>query len=204
MTETVAQNRKLQTVTLWLDPVCPFSWNTARWLTAAAEQAGFEIDWQFMNLAVLNSGRELAPPLQARMNDSRQIGRLMTALSNELGPGIARRAYIAFAQQYFDYSTAVDEELVAHIAQVVGSRHVSAAALNDASLDGAVAESHQRSQDALGETGGSPLLSIDGNTVFGPVFTAVPADHETMVVFDAVTALIHTPQFSQLQRPRTH
>ena len=41
-------------VTLWLDPVCPFSWNTARWLRSVAQTAGFDVDWQLMSLAVLN------------------------------------------------------------------------------------------------------------------------------------------------------
>lgn len=49
-------------LTLWLDPVCPFSWNTARWLHAVAEKAGWAIDWRLMSLAVLNEGRELPPP----------------------------------------------------------------------------------------------------------------------------------------------
>lgn len=204
MAKTEGQDQIPSAVTLWLDPVCPFSWNTARWLTVAADQAKFEIEWRFMNLAVLNAGKELPAPQQARMNDSRQVGRLMTALHNELGPDALGQAYLAFAQRYFDDSAAVDDELVQHVAQAVGARDVSAAALRDATLDEAVAESHQRSQDALGETGGSPLLTIDGHTVFGPVLTDVPADEATLAVFDAVTALIRTPQFSQLHRPRAH
>ncbi|MGA8124133.1 MAG: hypothetical protein WB967_07895, partial [Mycobacterium sp.] len=78
---------------LWLDPVCPFSWNTARWLTAAADKAGFDIEWRLMSLAILNEGRELPPPQRARMEDSRQVGRLMAALHDELGAGLMGRAY---------------------------------------------------------------------------------------------------------------
>jgi hypothetical protein len=191
-------------VTLWLDPVCPFSWNTARWLAAAADKAGFDIDWRLMNLATLNEGRELPPPQQARMHDSRKIGRLMVALRGELGASAIAKAYFAFGHRYFDDSAAVDSELVQHVAGVVGARQVTAAALADASLDPAVLESHRASQKALGETGGSPLITIDGHTVFGPVLTTVPAPDKTLAVFDAVAALVLTPQFSQLHRPRNH
>jgi 2-hydroxychromene-2-carboxylate isomerase len=192
------------TVTLWLDPVCPFSWNTARWLTAAADKAGFDIAWRLMNLATLNEGRELPPPQQARMHDSQKVGRLMVALRGEVGADAMPKAYFAFGHRYFDQSAALSDELVDHVAAAVGAKHVSAAALTDASLDVAVKESHRASQEALGETGGSPLITIDGHTMFGPVFTSVPAPHATLTVLDAVATLVRTPQFSQLQRPRSH
>ncbi len=65
------------TVTIWLDPVCPFSWNTARWLKAVADKTGVVVDWRLMSLSVLNEGREMPPKQQARMHDSERIGRLM-------------------------------------------------------------------------------------------------------------------------------
>ena len=191
-------------VTLWLDPVCPFTWNTARWLHEAAGKAGFEIDWRLMNLAVLNEGRELPPVQSARMEDSRRIGRLMIALREELGSDGLVRAYFAFGRRYFDQSAAVDDALAEHVVREAGSRRVSAAALSDASLDAAVLQSHLASQEALGEEGGSPMLTVSGQTVFGPVLTSVPAADQTLAVLDAVTTLVLTPQFSQLQRPRKH
>lgn len=203
MTDRQLPDSSPRAVTLWLDPVCPFSWNTARWLTAAADKAGFDIDWRLMNLATLNEGRELPPPQQARMHDSRQVGRLMAALSGELGAGAMAKAYFVFGHRYFEQSAAVDDELVDHVAAAVGARRATAA-LTDASLDAEVKESHQASQEALGESGGSPLITIDGHTVFGPVLTTVPAPDKTLAIFDAVVTLVRTPQFSQLQRPRNH
>jgi predicted DsbA family dithiol-disulfide isomerase len=192
------------TVALWLDPVCPFSWNTARWLTAAADKAGFDIEWRLMNLATLNEGRELPEPQQARMHDSQQVGRLMVALRDELGADAIARAYFAFGHRYFDESATVDDELVEHVVAAAGAQHVTAAALSDVRLDAAVRDSHKASQEALGEATGSPLITIDGHTVFGPVLTSVPAPDKTSALFDAVATLVLTSEFSQLQRPRAH
>lgn len=94
-------------VRIWLDPVCPFSWNTARWLDTVAGQSGLLVDWQLMNLAVLNEGRELPPAQQARMDDSRQVGRLMTGIYHELGQRGLYAAYFAFGELYFDESVPV-------------------------------------------------------------------------------------------------
>lgn len=188
-------------VTLWLDPVCPFSWNTARWLRAVAEKTGLTVDWQLMSLAVLNEGRELPPPQQARMRDSQHIGRLMTAVMRDHGTSAWTAAYFAFGELYFDRSEPVSADLVAQVLTTVGARGAVAAAVSDESLDEVVRQQHQAGQDALGETGGSPILRIGEHTFFGPVLTG-PPDTDAVALFDAIATLAQTPQFSQLQRPR--
>lgn len=190
-------------VTLWLDPVCPFSWNTARWLRTVAERTGLTIEWQLMSLAVLNEGRELSPPQQARMRDSQQIGRLMAAVAREHGVAGLAAAYFAFGERYFDRSEPVDANLVAQVLMAAGARGATAAAVSDESLDESIRQQHQAGQDALGETGGSPILRIGEHTFFGPVLTALPDAQAATAVFDAVATLAATPQFAQLQRPRT-
>jgi hypothetical protein len=120
-------------VTLWLDPVCPYSWNTARWLCAVAEKTGLVIDWQLMSLAVLNEGRELPPAQQARMRDSLRVGRLMAAIAREHGTAGWTAAYFAFGERYFDRSEPVSADLVAHVLMAVGIGGATAAAVSDAS-----------------------------------------------------------------------
>jgi hypothetical protein len=71
------------------------------------------------------------------------------------------------------------------------------------SLDELLEHSHGAGQRALGEPGGSPILSIDGHAFFGPVLTAVPAAELTAALFDAVATLAATTPFAQLQRPRS-
>jgi hypothetical protein len=200
---SVDSGRAGSKVTLWLDPVCPFSWNTARWLRAVAEKTGLVVDWQLMSLAILNEGRELPPAQQAHMRDSRQVGRLMAAIAPERGTAGWTAAYFAFGERYFDRSEPVDDSLVAHVLTTVGVRDSSAAPSTDASLDELVRHSHQAGQDALGETGGSPILRIGGHAFFGPVLTALPDAETATALFDAVATLAAVPQFAQLQRPRT-
>jgi len=189
-------------VTLWLDPVCPFSWNTARWLDDVAEKTGSAIDWQLMSLAVLNEGRELPPAQQARMRDSLKVGRLMAAIAREQGTAGWTAAYFAFGERYFDRSEPLNDSLVAHVLTTAGVG-ATAVAMSNTSLDEFVREQHQAGQDALGETGGSPILRIDGHTFFGPVLTALPDAEAATALFHAVGTLAATPQFTQLQRPRT-
>ncbi|OBI40588.1 hypothetical protein A5707_09240 [Mycobacterium kyorinense] len=187
-------------MTLWLDPVCPFSWNTARWLRAIAEKTGVAVDWQLMSLAVLNEGRELPQPQQDRMRDSQRVGRLMAAIGRERGAGGWTAAYFTFGERYFDRSEPLNDSLVAHVLATAGS---AAKADADASFDELVRGSHEAGQEALGETGGSPILRIDGHTFFGPVLTALPDEQAATALFDAVATLAGITQFTQLQRPRT-
>ena len=190
-------------VTMWFDPVCPFSWNTARWLVKAGEAMDFDVDWQLANLAILNEGRELPPQQQARMADSLRIGRLMAAIRRDTGSAGLSAAYFTFGRHYFDDSPGVvDDALISQVIQSANADDVSPSALEDSSLDELVAKSHAAGQAALGETGGSPIVSLDGHAFFGPVLTAVPTDDQIVPLFTALATLATTSSFTQLQRPR--
>lgn len=189
-------------VTIWLDPVCPFSWNTARWLRAVADKTGVVVEWRLMSLAVLNEGKEMPPKQQARMLDSERVGRLMAAIRDQHGNEGFATAYFAFAERYLDRSEPVDDGLIGQVLETVKSWDVTSDVLSDSSWDQLVWRSHQAAQDALGETGGSPIVRINGHTFFGPVLTAPPEPEAVETLFDAVAALAAVPQFAQLQRPR--
>ncbi|WP_101953426.1 DsbA family protein [Mycobacterium intracellulare] len=203
MTHTRGDDRPRCEVTIWFDTVCPFSRNATRWLAAVAERTGWAIDWRLMSLTVLNEGRELPPPQQTRMRDSRQIGRLMAAIAREAGTAGRTAAYFAFGERYFERCEPVDADLVANVLTTVGAGGAAAVAVADDSLDESIRHQHQAGQDAPGETEGSPILRIDGRTFFGPVLTALPTPEMTTPLFDAVATLAATPHFTQLQRPST-
>lgn len=189
-------------VTIWFDPVCPFSWHTARWLNELAWEHELAIDWRLMSLAVLNEGRELPPPQQARMDDSRRIGRLMAAIREKHGAEAMAAAYFAFGERYLERSEALDDRLVAEVLGAVGCHDVDPGVMSDTAQDDLVQVSHQAGQNALGEIGGSPILQIDGKAFFGPVLSGPPEPEMRQALFDAVATLAAVPQFSQLQRPR--
>jgi 2-hydroxychromene-2-carboxylate isomerase len=169
MTDIDVAHSNATEVTMWFDPVCPFAWNTARWLTAAAEEAGFDIDWQLMNLAVLNEGREQPPGHQVR------VGRLMASIRRELGSAGLGAAYFASGDLYFDQSAAVDDKVVDHVLNTVSARGTTDAALADSALDELVRQSHYARREALGETGGSPILRVDAQHVLWPGSDLAPA-----------------------------
>ena len=39
------------------DPICPFAWQTSRWIRRVAGLRGLTIDWRFINLSILNEER---------------------------------------------------------------------------------------------------------------------------------------------------
>ena len=49
------------TVDFWLDPACPLTRHTARWITRVADEIPIRIRWRVMSLSVLNEHRDDDP-----------------------------------------------------------------------------------------------------------------------------------------------
>ena len=149
-------------VDFWLDPGCPFTWRTSRWLERVAADQSLQIDWRLMSLAVLNDGKNIPPRFQTILARSWRPVRLLAAAQDHGGSAAVGRLYGALGRivhdqgREFDQSTA--EEALA--AADLPSNLIDA--LDDARHDLAIRLSHAQGQARVGSESGSPVISLDG------------------------------------------
>ncbi|MBE7191365.1 MAG: DsbA family protein [Gordonia polyisoprenivorans] len=188
----------------YIDPACPFAWATSRWLTdVAARHDDVTLTLRQMSLAVLNAGAiasgDMDLGMAHHMEVSRAGGRLLAAAPDgafaDLYAALGRRIHLDHAEVDTDVARAALEEC--------GFDPALAAAIDDPAHDDAVEDSHAAAVAAYGESSGTPLVTVDGRTFFGPVVTEIPTGQEADDLLDALAVVARTPAFAQLQRPRS-
>jgi hypothetical protein len=191
----------MTSIDLYVDPVCPFAWVTSRWLLDAATTTGRSVILRQMSLAVLNDGRDVAPAQRAKLEWSRRVGRVFAAATDEGGSGAFGDLYEAWGALVHNGAGDMADSLVKEALAAMSSSPELVVALDDPAWDDSVRAAHQRSQDALGGSGGSPIIAVDGRGFFGPVLTALPARDAGIALLDAVLTATSMPGFAVLQRP---
>jgi hypothetical protein len=191
----------MTSIDLYVDPVCPFAWVTSRWLLDAATTTGRSVILRQMSLAVLNDGRDVAPAQRAKLEWSRRVGRVFAAATDEGGSGAFGDLYEAWGAVVHNGAGDMADSLVKEALAATSSSPELVVALDDPAWDDSVRAAHQRSQDALGGSGGSPIIAVDGRGFFGPVLTGLPARDAGIALLDAVLTAASMPGFAVLQRP---
>ena len=191
----------MTSIDLYVDPVCPFAWVTSRWLLDAATATGRSVKLRQMSLAVLNDGRDVALAQRAKLEWSRRVGRVFAAATDEGGPGAFGDLYQAWGAVVHNGAGDMADSLVKEALAATRFSPELVDALDDPAWDDSVRAAHQRSQDALGGSGGSPIIAVDGRGFFGPVLTGLPARDAGIALLDAVVTAASMPEFAVLQRP---
>ncbi|MEU5760103.1 disulfide bond formation protein DsbA [Nocardia sp. NPDC047648] len=186
-------------IDLYVDPVCPFAWVAAQWLLDSAG-ADHVVTLRQMSLAVLNGDRDVDADHAPMMTRSRRIGRVFAAAVEQDGQAAFAPLYLALGLRLHVRAQHVDDA-VATALDATGRDRTLLESLDDARYDAAVARAHHASQTALGGSGGSPIISIDGHAFGGPVLTEPPPARHAPELLDAIVTAATTPGFAALQRP---
>ncbi|MGI8491676.1 MAG: DsbA family oxidoreductase [Acidimicrobiales bacterium] len=195
-------------VSFHFDVMCPWAYQTSRWIREARQVRDIDVRWGFFSLEEVNreegkphpwerpwaygwSMLRVAALLRRRSNDD--VDRFYEATGRALhldGQPVQRREVleVVMAEAGFDPAT---------VAQAV----------DDPSTHDEVRADHDRVVEAGGY--GVPTLFIDGGgrdggtALFGPVITPAPVGEDAGKLWDLVAGWASFPHLYELRRPKT-
>jgi 2-hydroxychromene-2-carboxylate isomerase len=191
-------------VDFWFDPLCPWAWMSSRWLLEVEKVRDVHTTFHVMSLAELNSGRDLPEEYRRMMDLEGWIGvRASIAVEQRYGSEALRNFYTALGTRF-------------HLGQEPKTPETVRAALTEVGLDPAIADeaqtekydealraSHHVGMDPVGMDVGTPVIRVNGMSLFGPIISPAPKGEAAGDLFDGFVKVTAYPGFFELKRTRT-
>jgi 2-hydroxychromene-2-carboxylate isomerase len=193
----------------WFDPLCPFAWITSRWILEVEKVRDISVTWHVMSLAYLNKDRDLPQDYRDLLAPAWGPVRVCIAAEQKHGKDVLLPLYTALGERIHPGGRSLKDEpdagraLIAEALAEAGLEPELVEAMDDSSYDAAVAESHHRGMDQVGDDVGTPTIAFEGAAFFGPVLSAIPRGEEAGQLWDGCVAVAKVPYFYELKRSRT-
>jgi 2-hydroxychromene-2-carboxylate isomerase len=191
-------------VDFWFDPICPWAWIASRWLLEVAELRPVRPRWHVMSLSVLNADK---PDLPEQYRDLLVKGwgpvRVCIAAEQKFGPEILGPLYTALGTRFHNDKEPLERSTVEAALAEVGLPAGLADAMDSTEFDEALRISHADGMDRVGYEVGTPVISVHGNSFFGPVLTPIPRGQDAAALWDGVMLVTKNDGFFELKRSRT-
>jgi len=191
-----------KTLDLWFDPLCPWAWMTSRWALEVAKVRDVDVVFHVMSLAVLNEGRDLPANYRDIMDEAWGGARVCLAVQQQ------------YPEKLAELYTALGTRI--HLGEQPNDRATHEAALAEVGLpveladagdtdanDKALREEQAKVTAAVGDEVGTPVIRVEGMSLFGPVMSPAPKGEEAGKLWDGFVNVLAYPGFFELKRTRT-
>lgn len=190
------------TADFWFDPKCPWAWITSRWMLEVERVRPVRVRWHVMSLAVLNEGRESSEEYRAALAEAWKPVRVAIAAEQRLGNEVLGPLYTALGERFHLHKESVTDETIRSALAETGLPEDLARAADSTDYDGALRRSHRDGMDRVGYEVGTPVISVNGVSFFGPVISPAPTGEQAGRLWDGVLLVSSTDGFYELKRSR--
>jgi predicted DsbA family dithiol-disulfide isomerase len=193
---------EITTVTLHVDPCCPWAWLTSRWLREVERVRPVRVVTRLFDLAEANRGKE-----EGRMRESHEAGerasRVLVQARREGGDAALSRLYTEIGEAYQERAEPLgDPEVLRACARAAG---LDAALVDRALGDPTTLDELLTEHRAVAAQGafGAPTLTLEGAApIFGPVVDVRIAGEPAGELWDHTAWLVRHSSFFELKRER--
>lgn len=187
----------LPIVDLWVDPDCPWAWETAAWLRDLRDRGLIRLHWHLFSLE-LNSSESGTDFWTASPRDGEAHVALMLA-RQEGGDDAFEALYEAIGRRLHEQREPRTPELVHKAAADAGFEGLAERAVADPHLPERVTAEYRAARD--GDIFGVPTMTVNGSKpLYGPIIPLAPTGEDALSWWSHVRWLVERPDFFELKR----
>ena len=194
----------MTTVDFWFDCTCPWAWMASRWILEVERLRDIDLTFRPMSLAVLNEGRdELPEKYKAMMAEAWLPARTVMGVLETHGDMGVRAFYTALGTRLHPGDEPRNIETVKAALVDCGFDPTIADRAAEGAWDSELRASHARAMSHVGDDVGTPVITINGMSLFGPVMSPAPTGDAAAELFDGFVKVTAYPGFFELKRTRS-
>ncbi len=182
---------------LWVDPSCPWAWQTATWFRALRDRGVLDIEWKLFSLE-LNASEAGLPFREAATRHGHAL--LALTLARREGGGSAFEAvYVALGRRLHLEKDEISETLLIEAAEEAGFGRLPERADTEADVVDEMVAEHVSARDR--SVFGVPTFTIDGSKpAYGPILSLAPSGDEALSMWEHIRWLAARSEFFEMKR----
>ena len=184
------------------DVMCPYAYQTSKWIREVRDQTGITINWKFFSLEEINLVEGKKHPWERDWSYGWSLMRIGALLRRSSMDDLDRWYELAGRALHEDGTRSHEPEVARRL---IGELGLDPALVDEALADPTTHDEVKLDHDRVVASGGYgvPTLFFGDHCLFGPVLINPPSGAAAVRLWNAVIAWTEFPDVFELQKPKT-